>query len=116
MIAAFPSFPVVSDGALSILASEAVALCWLILPSFLPSFFCTHPSSGRAMKDWAPSIIATALFAFLCPGVILQLPGKHRPVDFLNMKTSVVAILAHALLFGLLLLLFLVILKAHLYI
>ncbi|CAL9777714.1 unnamed protein product [Musa acuminata subsp. burmannicoides] len=42
MIAAFPSFPLVSAGALSILASEAVALCWLLLPSFLllySSFF-----------------------------------------------------------------------------
>ncbi|XP_008798930.1 uncharacterized protein LOC103713698 [Phoenix dactylifera] len=68
------------------------------------------------MKDWAPSIIASALFAFLSPGVILQLPGRNRPVDFMNMKTSWVSILAHALIFGLLLMLFLVILQAHLYV
>ncbi|XP_073099793.1 uncharacterized protein [Elaeis guineensis] len=68
------------------------------------------------MKDWAPSIIASALFAFLSPGVIFQLPGKHRPVEFMNMKTSWVSILAHALFFGLLLMLFLIILQAHLYV
>ncbi|XP_019703864.1 uncharacterized protein [Elaeis guineensis] len=68
------------------------------------------------MKDWAPSIIATALFAFLSPGVILQLPGRDRPVDFMNMKTSWFSILIHALIFGLLLMLFLVILQAHLYV
>ncbi|XP_074566156.1 uncharacterized protein LOC141822721 [Curcuma longa] len=68
------------------------------------------------MKDWAPPIIATALFAFLSPGVLLQLPGKRWPVDFLNMKTSLVSVLAHALIFGLLLMLFFVILKVHLYV
>jgi hypothetical protein len=28
------------------------------------------------MIDWAPAIIATALFALLCPGGILQMPGR----------------------------------------
>ncbi|KAH7670260.1 hypothetical protein IHE45_10G013900 [Dioscorea alata] len=68
------------------------------------------------MNDWAPSIVASALFAFLSPGLILQLPGKQRPVDFLNMKTSWMSILVHALIFGVLLMLFLIILHAHLYI
>ncbi|KAJ0972506.1 hypothetical protein J5N97_020473 [Dioscorea zingiberensis] len=68
------------------------------------------------MNDWAPPIVASALFAFLSPGLILQLPGKQSPVGFLNMKTSWISILVHALIFGLLLMLFLVILHAHLYI
>ncbi|KAM3286834.1 hypothetical protein P3S67_025633 [Capsicum chacoense] len=67
------------------------------------------------MKDWAAPIIATALFGFLCPGLIFQMPGKHRPVDFMNMKTSIVSMLLHALFFGLFLMLFLVILNIHLY-
>ncbi|XP_043703757.1 uncharacterized protein LOC122653867 [Telopea speciosissima] len=67
------------------------------------------------MKDWAALIIAVALFAFLTPGVIFQMPGKHRPIDFLNMKTSPVSILVHATIYGLLLMLFLVILRVHLY-
>lgn len=68
------------------------------------------------MKDWAPPIVATALFAFLTPGVIFQLPGKLHPVDFLNMKTSLVSMLAHAVFFGLLLFLFLVVWHFHLYV
>ncbi|KAL5222373.1 hypothetical protein ABZP36_027086 [Zizania latifolia] len=68
------------------------------------------------MKDWAPPIIASALFALLCPGGILQMPGRHRPVDFMNMKTSWASIAVHAIIYGLLLMLFLVILQAHLYI
>ncbi|KAJ3671855.1 hypothetical protein LUZ60_007934 [Juncus effusus] len=68
------------------------------------------------MKDWAPSIIATALFAFLSPGVIIQMPGRYRPVDFVSLKTSWASIFVHAVLYGLLLILFLVVLHAHLYI
>ncbi|KAK4712709.1 hypothetical protein R3W88_007222 [Solanum pinnatisectum] len=67
------------------------------------------------MKDWAAPIIATALFGFLCPGLIFQMPGKHRPVDFMNMKTSIVSMLLHTLFFGLFLMLFLVILNIHIY-
>ena len=67
------------------------------------------------MKDWAALIIASALFAFLSPGLIIQMPGKHRPVDFLNMKTSLVSILLHTVLYSLLLILFLIVLDLHLY-
>ncbi|XP_062208659.1 uncharacterized protein LOC133910161 [Phragmites australis] len=68
------------------------------------------------MKDWAPAIIASALFALLCPGGVLQMPGRQRPVDVLNMKTSLASMLVHAVIYGLLLILFLVILQPHLYI
>ncbi|XP_022852314.1 uncharacterized protein LOC111373942 [Olea europaea var. sylvestris] len=67
------------------------------------------------MKDWAAPLIGAALFAFLSPGLIFQLPGKHRPVDFLNMKTSIPSMLLHTVIYGLLLILFFVILDVHLY-
>nr|GLL26728.1 uncharacterized protein LOC107262693 [Ipomoea trifida] len=67
------------------------------------------------MNDWGAPIIATALFAFLAPGLIFQMPGKNRPVDFLNMKTGFLSMLVHAVIFGLLLILFLVVLNIHLY-
>ena len=67
------------------------------------------------MNDWAAPLIAAALFAFLAPGLVFQLPGKHRPVEFLNMKTSIVSMLLHTVLFVLLLILFLVILNIHIY-
>ncbi|KAK8938618.1 hypothetical protein KSP39_PZI011209 [Platanthera zijinensis] len=68
------------------------------------------------MRDWMPAIIASALFGFLSPGVIFQLPGRSRPVEFFNMRTSWVSILVHALIFALFLLLFLIILHPHLYV
>jgi len=68
------------------------------------------------MRDWAPSIIATALSALLCPGGVLQMPGRQRPVDLMNLKTSLPSMLVHAIIYFLLLMLFLVILEPHLYI
>ncbi|KAI3871052.1 hypothetical protein MKW98_030391 [Papaver atlanticum] len=68
------------------------------------------------MRDWAAPIAAVALFAFLCPGLIFQLPGKHKPVEFMNMKTSVISVFVHSIIYGLLLMLFLVILRIHVYV
>ncbi|KAG6742740.1 hypothetical protein POTOM_053674 [Populus tomentosa] len=68
------------------------------------------------MNDWAASLIAAALFAFLSPGLVFQMPGKERPLDFMNMKTSLAAIFVHMVIYGLLLVLLLVILHVHLYV
>lgn len=68
------------------------------------------------MNDWAAPLIAAALFAFLSPGLVLQIPAKNRPIDFLNMKTSVASIFVHTVLYGLFLILFLVVLHLHLFV
>lgn len=68
------------------------------------------------MNDWASPLIATALFAFLSPGIIILIPGKTRPVEVLSMKTNVAAMFFHAVVYGLLLILLLVILNVHLYV
>ncbi|PIN20777.1 hypothetical protein CDL12_06545 [Handroanthus impetiginosus] len=67
------------------------------------------------MRDYAALLIGTALFAFLSPGLLFQLPGKHRPVEFLNMKTSWVSMFLHTVIYGLLLVLFLIVLNIHIY-
>lgn len=68
------------------------------------------------MNDWAAPLIASALFAFLSPGLIIQIPGKEQPVGFMNMKTSGASILFHAVIYGLLLMLFLIVLNIHVYV
>nr|XP_043608443.1 uncharacterized protein LOC122580229 [Erigeron canadensis] len=65
------------------------------------------------MHDWAAPIIASALFAFLAPGLIVQMPGKESPIGFMNMKTNIVSMCIHTVLYGLLLILFLVVLDIH---
>ncbi|KAI3666037.1 hypothetical protein L6452_44675 [Arctium lappa] len=65
------------------------------------------------MHDWAAPFIASALFVFLAPGLVFQMPGKESTVGFMNMKTSVISMLLHTVLYGLLLILFLVVLDIH---
>ncbi|KAM6549563.1 hypothetical protein CsatB_021239 [Cannabis sativa] len=67
------------------------------------------------MRDWAAPLIATALFAFLSPGSLFQMPGKEYPFQFMNMKTSVASMFVHTVIYGLFLILFLVVLDLHLY-
>ncbi|WCJ27454.1 hypothetical protein M5689_009197 [Euphorbia peplus] len=68
------------------------------------------------MNDWAAPLIAAALFAFLSPGMVFQMPGKEGPLGFMNMKTSIASIFVHMVLYGLLLILFFVVLHIHLYV
>ncbi|KAF7801716.1 uncharacterized protein G2W53_040827 [Senna tora] len=68
------------------------------------------------MKDWAAPLIAAALFAFLSPGLLFQMPGKHRPFEFMNMKTTAASIFVHSIIYGLFLTLFFVVLSVHLYV
>ncbi|GKV26145.1 hypothetical protein SLEP1_g35496 [Rubroshorea leprosula] len=67
------------------------------------------------MHDWAAPLIAAALFAFLSPGLVIQLPGKNHPVGFMNMQTSLASIFVHAVLYFLFLILFLLVLHIHIY-
>lgn len=68
------------------------------------------------MNDWAAPLIAAALFAFLSPGLVFQMPGKEQPIGFMNMKTSIASVFVHTVIYGLLLILLLVVLHAHLYV
>ncbi|CAN4100564.1 unnamed protein product [Withania somnifera] len=52
------------------------------------------------MLDWAPIIIGYLLFVLLSPGLIFQLPGNQRHVEFSSFKTNGKAILLHTLLFS----------------
>ncbi|CAN4099233.1 unnamed protein product [Withania somnifera] len=51
------------------------------------------------MLDWAPIIIGYLLFILLSPGLIFQLPGNQRHVEFSSFSTNGKAIFLHTLLF-----------------
>ncbi|KAL9349562.1 hypothetical protein Peur_056817 [Populus x canadensis] len=40
------------------------------------------------MSDWGPVVIAVVLFVLLSPGLLFQLPGRSRVVEFGNMQTK----------------------------
>ncbi|XP_030542278.1 uncharacterized protein LOC115749554 [Rhodamnia argentea] len=67
------------------------------------------------MGDWGPVIIAVVLFILLSPGLLFQIPGRHRVVEFGNMQTSGASIIVHAVFFFALITVFLVVIGVHIY-
>ncbi|KAK9278971.1 hypothetical protein L1049_028553 [Liquidambar formosana] len=51
------------------------------------------------MADWAPILIGVLLFILLSPGLIFQIPGHTRHIDFGGFKTNGKAVLMHTILF-----------------
>ncbi|CAK7336146.1 unnamed protein product [Dovyalis caffra] len=67
------------------------------------------------MSDWGPVFMAVVLFILLTPGLLFQLPGRHRCVEFGNFQTSGASIMVHTLLYFALICVFLLAVKVHLY-
>ncbi|XP_047313212.1 uncharacterized protein LOC124916526 [Impatiens glandulifera] len=51
------------------------------------------------MADWGPVLIGVVLFLFLSPGLLFEIPGNNRPLEFGSMKTNGKAIAFHTILF-----------------
>lgn len=51
------------------------------------------------MADWGPVLIGVILFVVLQPGLLFQLPGHSRSVEFGSMKTNGKAIAVHTAIF-----------------
>ncbi|KAL6011612.1 hypothetical protein ACLOJK_002060 [Asimina triloba] len=51
------------------------------------------------MADWGAVLIGVLLFVLLSPGVLFQLPGTQRVLDFGGFHTNAKAIIVHSLIF-----------------
>ncbi|KAI9079686.1 hypothetical protein K1719_038307 [Acacia pycnantha] len=51
------------------------------------------------MLDWGPVVIALLLFILLSPGLLFQIPGNTRFVEFSSFRTNGKAILVHTLIY-----------------
>ncbi|KMT07435.1 hypothetical protein BVRB_6g150550 [Beta vulgaris subsp. vulgaris] len=67
------------------------------------------------MADWGPVVIALVLFILLSPGLLCQIPGRGRVVEFANMQTSGVSILVHAIIYFGLITIFLIAIGVHIF-
>ncbi|XP_048136700.1 uncharacterized protein LOC115749328 [Rhodamnia argentea] len=70
---------------------------------------------AKEMADWGPVVIAVVLFVLLSPGLLFQLPGRNRVVEFGNMQTSGLSILVHTVIFFGLITIFLIAIGVHIY-
>ena len=51
------------------------------------------------MADWGPVLIGVVLFVLLTPGLLFQLPGNSKQVEFGSLKTNGMAVAVHTLIF-----------------
>jgi len=67
------------------------------------------------MADWGPVVIAVVLFVLLTPGLLFQIPGRGRIIEFGNMQTSGASILVHTIIFFGLITILLIAVGVHIY-
>ncbi|XP_042479056.1 uncharacterized protein LOC122060001 [Macadamia integrifolia] len=67
------------------------------------------------MSDWGPVFVAVVLFVLLSPGLLIQVPGRNRFIEFGNFQTSGVSILVHSILYFALICIFLLAVGVHVY-
>ncbi|KAL9375541.1 hypothetical protein Peur_032420 [Populus x canadensis] len=51
------------------------------------------------MADWAPILLGFVLFILLSPGLLFQVPGNARNLEFSSFTTNGKAIVVHTLIF-----------------
>ncbi|XP_010249054.1 PREDICTED: uncharacterized protein LOC104591755 [Nelumbo nucifera] len=67
------------------------------------------------MSDWGPVFVAVVLFVLLSPGLLIQVPGRNRFIEFGNLQTSGVSIFVHSILYLALIAIFLLAIGIHVY-
>ncbi|KAG8496521.1 hypothetical protein CXB51_007633 [Gossypium anomalum] len=82
---------------------------------FLLPFQETKVGKIKSMADWGPVLVATVLFVLLCPGLLFQIPGKNKVVEFGNMQTSGASVLVHAIIYFGLITIFCLAIGVHIY-
>ncbi|KAL6587383.1 hypothetical protein OROMI_000361 [Orobanche minor] len=68
------------------------------------------------MADWGAVLTGVVLFILLQPGLLLQIPGNNRMIEFGTMKTNGKAILVHTLIFLAIYAILVLVVNIHIYI
>ncbi|KAG8384980.1 hypothetical protein BUALT_Bualt04G0174600 [Buddleja alternifolia] len=71
--------------------------------------------STTLMADWGPVLIGVVLFILLQPGLLFQLPGNNKQLEFGSMKTNGKAIAVHTLIFFILYAILILAVHVHIY-
>ncbi|CAL9248501.1 unnamed protein product [Arabidopsis halleri] len=65
------------------------------------------------MPDWGPVFVAVTLFVLLTPGLLIQVPGRGRVVEFGTFQTSGLSVIVHTLIYFTLVCILLLALQIH---
>ncbi|KAK6261951.1 hypothetical protein QUC31_007767 [Theobroma cacao] len=90
-------------------------LLFLLFFIFILSGKNQKPQGRGQMADWGPVLVATVLFVLLSPGLLFQIPGRNKVVEFGNMQTSGASILVHAIIYFGLITIFCIAIGVHIY-
>ncbi|KAK2968754.1 hypothetical protein RJ640_028147, partial [Escallonia rubra] len=85
-------------------------------PTVHHTLFFKRSDYIEKMSDWGPVFIAVVLFILLTPGLLFQMPGHGRCIEFGNFRTSGLSILVHAILYFAFICIFLLAVGVHVYI
>ncbi|XP_057800567.1 uncharacterized protein LOC131016041 [Salvia miltiorrhiza] len=66
--------------------------------------------------DLAPILISVIFFVILSPGLLFQLPGSKKGIEFVNMRTSGLSIFVHTIIFTAILCILLIAIGVHIYV
>ncbi|CAK7328326.1 unnamed protein product [Dovyalis caffra] len=67
------------------------------------------------MADWGPVVIGVVLFVLLQPGLLFQLPGHGKSVEFGSLKTNGKAVAVHTLIFFIVYAILILAVHVHIY-
>ncbi|XP_035550055.1 uncharacterized protein LOC109005646 [Juglans regia] len=70
---------------------------------------------SKEMADWAPVLIGVVLFVLLTPGLLFQLPGHNRQLEFGSLKTNGKAVAVHTLIFFAIYAVLILVVRVHIY-
>ena len=69
----------------------------------------------KIMADWGPVFVSVVLFILLTPGLLIQIPGRNKMVEFGSFQTSGVSIVVHSFIYFALICIFLLAIGIHMY-
>ncbi|WRX21321.1 Protein of unknown function DUF3339 - like 7 [Theobroma cacao] len=87
----------------------------LPLPIYISGARVCGKQRERMSGDWGPVVVAVVLFVVCSPGLLCQLPGNKRAVEFANFQTSPISIFVHTIIFFGLVTIFVIAIGIHIY-
>nr|KJB40032.1 hypothetical protein B456_007G043300 [Gossypium raimondii] len=107
--------PLLAIPTLAFFSSPSPPIFFTFLFSFWGKKKRERQRQRQQMADWGPVLVATVLFVLLCPGLLFQIPGRNKIVEFGNMHTSGASIVVHAIIYFGLITIFCIAIGVHIY-
>ncbi|WOG93524.1 hypothetical protein DCAR_0312810 [Daucus carota subsp. sativus] len=68
------------------------------------------------MADWGPVLVGVVMFILVQPGLLFQLPGNQKQLEFGSMSTNGKSIAVHTLIFSVIYAILILAVHVHIYI